>query len=606
MIMLIFVSFQKGAMGDPRTTFVGQFCNTTTAVSGAILADNFVPAMDNLSTLVNANGFGTTVVGKGPNAVFALGQCLEDLDSIDCMLCFSEIRSQLPKCYPNRGGRIYLDGCFGRYENYAFFDEVFDSKDTKICSYKRNSSNQHFHEVAREAVGNVSSEARKNQGFAVGSVSNFNSTVYVLSQCWKNLGKASCSSCLNAAASQLLSCSRATEGWALYAGCYMRYSTELFWNVDQETSSSSGKSNILWIVLGSSLGGFLLTIGIIVVWRKGHFRCNKKRGSLRDLYGPGLSAAVSQSNLSFRYEELKRATKNFSPANKLGQGSYGTVYKAALSDGKEVAVKRLFLNTRQWVDQFFNEVNLINQVRHKNLAKLLGCSVDGPESLLLYEYYHNRSLDLFIFGENRNKHLDWQLRFDIIRGLAEGLSYLHEESETRIIHRDIKASNVLLDDKFKPKITDFGLARSFSQDQTHLSTGIAGTLGYLAPEYIVHGHLTEKADVYSFGILIFEIVTGKRFSNPVGSQAGHSLLAKIWNCYKAGTLAQIIDESIYKENKKDEILHVVETGLLCAQANPRSRPTMTKVVELLRSSRSEEELVLTHPPFFEVSIESVV
>lgn len=252
MIMLILLRFHKGAMGDPRTSVVAQFCSSTSAVSGAILADNFVPAMDNLSTLVDANAFGTTVFGKGPNAVFALGQCLGDLGSIDCKLCFSEIRSQLPKCYPNTGGRIYLDGCFGRYENYSFFNEVFDSKDTKLCSYKRNSSNLHFREVVREAVGNVSSEARKNQGFAVGSVSSFNSMVYVLAQCWENLENASCSSCLNAAASQLLSCSPATEGRALYAGCYMRYSTELFWNTDQATSSSDGMSRSLNLLSAST------------------------------------------------------------------------------------------------------------------------------------------------------------------------------------------------------------------------------------------------------------------------------------------------------------------------------------------------------------------
>lgn len=265
MIMLVFVTFGNGAMGDPRTTVAGQFCNNTRAVSGAILAENFVPAMDNLSTLVNANGSGTIVVGEGPNAVFGLGQCFKDLGSIDCELCFSEIRSQLPKCYPGRGGRLFLDGCFGRYENYAFFDEVLDSKDTKICSYDRNSSNvPSFREAVREAVGNVSSEVIKNQGFAVASVSNFNSRAYVLAQCWENLGKALCSSCLNAAASSILSCLPATEGRALYAGCYMRYSTELFWNVNQETSSSNGKFAILDLLFSSFRNMLLLVLFIFL------------------------------------------------------------------------------------------------------------------------------------------------------------------------------------------------------------------------------------------------------------------------------------------------------------------------------------------------------
>ncbi|XP_042496153.1 cysteine-rich receptor-like protein kinase 2, partial [Macadamia integrifolia] len=245
--------------------------------------------------------------------------------------------------------------------------------------------------------------------------------------------------------------------------------------------------------------------------------------------GAGFSASISQSKLNFRYQELRNGTKNFDTSNKLGQGSYGTVYKAVLPDGREVAVKRLFLNTRQWIDQFLNEVDLINCLHHKNLVKLLGRSTDGPESLLVYEYYFNKSLDQIIFDHSRAKVLHWEKRLDIIQGVAEGLSYLHEESEIRIIHRDIKASNVLLDDNFKPKITDFGRARSFAEGLIHLSTGVAGTLGYMAPEYVFHGHLTEKVDLYSFGVLILEVVTGQRCSSEVGSQGRKSFLARVCN-----------------------------------------------------------------------------
>ncbi|XP_077244213.1 cysteine-rich receptor-like protein kinase 2 isoform X2 [Tasmannia lanceolata] len=599
LFMFMVSSFVRTSMSDPRTQVAGLFCNTTVAVSGAVLAENFVRAMDNLSSLVTQNGFGTTIVGEGPNAVFGLAQCLKDLNSIDCRLCFSEIRSMLPKCYPNTGGRIFLDGCFGRYENFSFFNQAMDSEASKVCSFSRNSSEpEKFRQVVKAVIGNVSLEAQRNKGYAVGSASAFNLTLYALAQCWENLNKELCSSCLNDAASSIALCTPATEGRSLYAGCYMRYSTGIFWNINQTGSHSSGKNKVLWIMLGS-FGGFLvflLLIGI-VIW--------KKRSILRksnDLYGLGLSVAISQSKLNVRYEELKKATQNFDSSNKLGQGSNGAVYKGVLSDGREVAIKRLFLNTRQWVDQFFNEVDLVNQVRHKNLVKLLGCSADGPESLLVYEYFFHKSLDQFLFDTNQAKHLDWQKRFDIIQGVAEGLCYLHEESEIRIIHRDIKASNILLDDNFKPKITDFGLARSFTQGQTHLSTGIAGTLGYMAPEYVVHGHLTEKADVYSFGVLIFEIVMGKRSSSGVGSQHGQSFLAKIWSHYKANTIESLIDRIFYDESVKDEILHVVHVGLLCTQATPSYRPTMTKVLELLRSNRDQGELFPTEPPFLDVLV----
>ncbi|KAG0456130.1 hypothetical protein HPP92_023918 [Vanilla planifolia] len=468
--------------------------------------------------------------------------------------------------------------------------------------FHQNSSNPSvFSQVVKEAVGNVSLNAKNDKGFAVGSSSISNLRVYALAQCWENLNKSLCSSCLDAAASSILSCSPGTEGRALYAGCFMRYSTSLFWNVNNTSSSSSGKSKTIWIAIGLVIGGILvIAMGILYAQRKG-LLTRKKSPSLTDLYGPEIALAISQSNLNFKYEDLKKATNYFCLSNKLGQGSYGTVYKGVLSDGKEVAVKQLFLNTRQWIDQFFNEVNLVNQVRHKNLVRLLGCSLDGAESLLVYEFYQNRSLDLFIFDETPDKLLDWPQRFDIIQGIAEGLSYLHEESDTRIIHRDIKASNILLDDKFKPKITDFGLARSFAQDQTHLTTGIAGTLGYLAPEYIVHGHLTEKVDVYSFGILVLEIMTGKRCSSSIVSAAEHSLLAKVWNNYKANSLDNIIDKKIYDNNARDEIIQVVLIGLQCTQGDPQSRPTMSRVVEMLRSNRGGDEVVLSDPPFLDVS-----
>lgn len=597
----------KASLGDPQTTVVRQFCNNNSlALSGAVLADNFVAAMDNLSSQVDQNGFGTAVAGTGPNSFYALSQCFGDLGTVDCQLCFSEIRSLLPKCYPYTGGSIFLDGCFGRYENYSFFNEIFDSDDTNVCSYGKNSSNPtSFSEAVKVVVSNVTSEAKKKQGFAVGSASVSESQVYALAQCWENLNKTLCSSCLDAAASSIVLCTPATEGHALYAGCYVRYSNQLFWNVNQTSSNSSGNhtNKVIWIILGVLLGGFLLIVGI-VAWRKRGY-WSKSNVSLRDMYRPELSAAFSQSNLNFRYEELRKATDNFNLSNKLGQGSYGTVYKAVLSNGKEVAVKRLFLNTRQWVDQFLNEADLINQVRHKNLVKLLGCSVDGPESLLVYEYCSNRSLDLFIFDENHDKHLVWQQRLDIIQGVAEGLSYLHEELETRIIHRDIKASNILLDEKFMPKITDFGLARSFAAEKTHLSTGIAGTLGYMAPEYVVYGHLTEKADVFSYGVLILEIVTGKRCGSGIGTRGGNLPLAKIWDHYKTGMVEKLIEECIYKESVKADILHVMHIGLFCVQANPHYRPTMAKVVELLRSSRNEEEVVLTDPPFLDVAMEDI-
>ncbi|CAN6453207.1 unnamed protein product [Victoria cruziana] len=377
----------------------------------------------------------------------------------------------------------------------------------------------------------------------------------------------------------------------------MRYSINSFWNKNQTSSHSSGPNNTLWIIIGSVAFGASIMVGL-VIW---NFRASFSRSNgdnLKDLHGSGLSTVLAQSKLNYGYDELRDATNDFDSVNQLGQGGCGTVYKGVLSNGRVVAVKRLFINTRQWADQFLNGVDLISRLRHKNLVKLLGCSLDGPESLVVYEYCHNKSLDLFIFAPCQGKKLGWHKRLEIIQGIAEGLSYLHEESDVRIIHRDIKASNVLLDEKFNPKITDFGLARFFAEDQTHLSTGIAGTLGYMAPEYIIHGQLTEKADVYSFGVLVLEIVTGLQCSNSTGSSDGQFFLAKIWNHYKTNTVEEILDRCVDEKDKED-MLHVVQVGLLCTQATPSLRPSMSRVVEMLRD-REEEEGAPSDPPFLDI------
>jgi len=244
-------------------------------------------------------------------------------------------------------------------------------------------------------------------------------------------------------------------------------------------------------------------------------------------------------------------------------------------------------------------VNLISRVQHKNLVKLLGFSVDGIDRLLVYEYLPNKSLDRFLFKGNMGKELYWKRRYDIILGIAGGLAYLHQESEIRIIHRDIKASNILLDQHFKPKIADFGLVRYFAEDQTHLTTGIAGTKSYIAPEYLEHGHLTEKVDVYSFGILVLEIISGKKNQAPLHTNDMPSLLTMVWNHYLSGTLLNIIDSKI-QEHCQEEILQVVHVALLCTQASATLRPSMSEVIMFL-TSKDPNLPAITQPPFMDVN-----
>uniref|UniRef100_A0A453GB51 Protein kinase domain-containing protein n=1 Tax=Aegilops tauschii subsp. strangulata TaxID=200361 RepID=A0A453GB51_AEGTS len=221
-----------------------------------------------------------------------------------------------------------------------------------------------------------------------------------------------------------------------------------------------------------------------------------------------LFTIVGRPNI-FSYGEIKSATDSFSLSNILGRGGYGPVYKGKLLDGRIVAVKQLSSTSHQGKKEFMTEIATISAVQHRNLVKLHGCCIDSKTPLLVYEYLEQGSLDQAIFGKT-DLNLDWRTRFEICVGIARGLAYLHEESSMRIVHRDIKASNVLLDADLNPKISDFGLARHYKDSMTHLNTGVAGTLGYLAPEYAMMGHLTEKADVFAFGVVALEILAGRR------------------------------------------------------------------------------------------------
>ncbi|KEH36480.1 G-type lectin S-receptor-like Serine/Threonine-kinase [Medicago truncatula] len=213
----------------------------------------------------------------------------------------------------------------------------------------------------------------------------------------------------------------------------------------------------------------------------------------------------------FDFNTIILATNNFLEANKLGQGGFGSVYRGRLIEGQEIAVKRLSQTSEQGVEEFKNEVKLIAKLQHRNLVRLLGCCVDRDEKLLVYEYMENRSLDSILFDKARKPLLDWKKRFDIICGIVRGLLYLHHDSRLRIIHRDLKASNILLDGKMNPKISDFGMARIFGRDQTEANTlRVVGTYGYMSPEYAMDGNFSVKSDVFSFGVLVLEIISGKK------------------------------------------------------------------------------------------------
>ncbi|CAL5405751.1 unnamed protein product [Camellia sinensis] len=298
----------------------------------------------------------------------------------------------------------------------------------------------------------------------------------------------------------------------------------------------------------------------------------------------------------FDFATIANSTNQFSIDNKLGVGGFGPVFKGRLEDGQEIAVKGLSKYSRQGVDEFKTEVSCIAKLQHRNVVKLLGCCIQEEEKMLIYEFMPNKSLDFFIFDESRKTLLDWPKRFHIIIGIVRGLLYLHQDSRLRIIHRDLKASNILLDIEMNPKISDFGMARIFGGNEIEGNTEkVVGTYGYMSPEYVVNGLFSVKSDVFSFGVLVLEIVSGKRNKGFFHPDHHLNLLGHAWRLYKEDRSMELIDEAARDKCCLSEALRSIHVGLLCVQQHPKDRPTMSSVVLMLGS---EDALPLPKQPGF--------
>ncbi|KAL9236706.1 hypothetical protein vseg_011342 [Gypsophila vaccaria] len=283
----------------------------------------------------------------------------------------------------------------------------------------------------------------------------------------------------------------------------------------------------------------------------------------------------------FEFTKLANATNNFAVTNKLGQGGFGPVYKGILEDGQPIAVKRLSRASGQGLQEFVNEVVVISKLQHKNLVKLLGCCVEGEEKLLVYELMPNNSLDAIIFDSVQRNTLDWEKRFVIIQGICRGLLYLHRDSRLRIIHRDLKPSNILLDEDFNPKISDFGMARIFGSKQDQANTlRVVGTYGYMSPEYAMEGQFSEKSDVFSFGVLLLQIVSGKR-NNDFQNHASLNLLAYAWKLWNDNNMLSLIDATSFRPCFETQMLKCIQVGLLCVQESPVDRPNVSELIAML-------------------------
>ncbi|CAK9142570.1 unnamed protein product [Ilex paraguariensis] len=304
---------------------------------------------------------------------------------------------------------------------------------------------------------------------------------------------------------------------------------------------------------------------------------------------PGLALGFNQS--SFTYDDLAAATGGFSRGNLLGQGGFGYVHKGVLPNGKEVAVKSLKNGSGQGEREFQAEVDIISRVHHRHLVSLVGYCIAGSQRMLVYEFVPNNTLEFHLHGAGRPT-MDWPTRLRIALGSAKGFAYLHEDCHPRIIHRDIKTANILIDLSFEAKVADFGLAKLSSDNYTHVSTRIMGTFGYLAPEYASSGKLTEKSDVYSYGIMLLELITGRR---PVDVSSDDDSLVDwarpiLTHVTEGGSYEELVDPRLENNYDPQEMLRMVSCATACIRHSARRRPKMSQIVRALEGDMSLDAL----------------
>ncbi|XP_019172330.1 PREDICTED: cysteine-rich receptor-like protein kinase 3 [Ipomoea nil] len=591
-VVMLVVSVSEPAFSDPQTNQIGSLGCSTYNVTDAQdyyireLNLSFVDLRNQLSG--GDKRFATTT----QRAVYAMVQCRKYLSTADCVACFDAAVLVTRNCpIATNSAIVIFDGCFLRYQESYFYDQITDritAGTYPVCGNRTARNQQIFNASTQQLLNELLLATPRIHGFYAAvkleepGGRGGGATSYAVAQCAETVTQSSCQDCLSLAYNNIKSClPNSADGRAVDAGCFLRYSDTPFFADNQTTDitpflgrgSSSGKKKPIL------LAGVVGTVGIILVLAA-LFLLYRQSGKQNNAWRKGSIVGAE----SYIYKDLKAATNDFSEENILGKGGFGDVYKGTLQNGDVVAVKKLTTICSRAKTNFETEVSLITNANHPNLIRLLGYSGNEKVLILVYEYMANASLDRYIYGEKRGM-LNWKQRIDIILGTARGLAYLHEQFDVCIIHRDIKSSNILLDDEFHPKIADFGLARLLPENKSHLTTKFAGTLGYTAPEYAIHGHLSEKADIYSFGIVILEIISGKRSSDLQVEPITGYLLEQAWKLYENDEHLGLVDNSLdSNEYEAKEVKRMLEIALVCTQSPSNIRPSMSEVVVMLSST----------------------
>ncbi|XP_027178637.1 cysteine-rich receptor-like protein kinase 2 [Coffea eugenioides] len=594
LMILVAVSIcLKPATSDPQINLLNQGCSQYNATNTRNFFNNLNATFADLRNQLSQQNklFATAQQSRSSDPVDAMVQCRDYVSSADCVACFNAAVAQIRNCSAANGARVIYDGCFLRYESNNFYDQSTLPGNVQICSNRTASQATIFGAEAQALLKDLQLATPRINGYFAASKRQVSPdvSVYGVAQCAETISESGCEDCLTVAYGNIQGCLPNADGRAIDAGCFLRYSQTSFFPDNQTTNITpflgGGKSSKKKAIIGGVVGGagLLIVALALYLW----YRLHRKPKAAQK--GNILGATELQGPVTYNFNVLKTATNNFSEESKLGEGGFGEVYKGALKNGTIVAVKKLNITSGRAKANFESEAKLISNVHHRNLIRLLGCASKGPELLLVHEYMANGSLDRYLYGDKKG-YLNWKQRFDIIFGTARGLAYLHDQYHVSIIHRDIKPSNILLDDDFQPKICDFGLARLMPEDRSHLSTKFAGTLGYTAPEYAIHGHLSEKVDTYSFGVVVLEIISGRRSSDMTIEPVSEYLLEQAWKLYENDMHLKLVDATLDPNDyRTEDMKKILEIALICTQSQPSDRPTMSEVVVMLSSERSSEQ-----------------
>ncbi|CAL5345859.1 unnamed protein product [Camellia sinensis] len=534
-LSLILTNLVGLTIAQPDLLF--NYCTeTSNYTSNSTYQTNLNTLLSSLSSNTDKYGFYSSSVGENSDRVNAIVLCRGDVQLETCRSCINNATSKLIQVCPNQKEAIgWYELCMLRYSNNYINGTVTDNPPffQPNQNYVKNTSLEQFNNDLRTLLDRLRSQASSGdlrRKFAAGNTTapEFK-TIYGLEQCTPDLSEQQCGDCLTKAIEAIPSfCAGKQGGRFATPSCNFRFETYSFFNEIPTDSPPAGPA-------------------------QPHVRPEAKNQRKRKQRKPKKNVELCKDmdeistveSLQYDFDTISVATNNFSDANKLGQGGFGVVYWGRLPNRQEIAVKRLSSDSGQGELEFKNEVMLVAKLQHRNLVRLLGFCLEGIERILIYEFVTNSSLDNFIFNPINRAQLDWDTRYKIIRGISRGLLYLHEDSRLRIIHRDLKASNVLLDAQMNPKISDFGMARLFVLDETQGNTSrIVGTYGYMAPEYAMHGQFSVKSDVFSFGVLVLEIVSGQKNNCFQNGDNVEDLLSYAWKTWREGTISNLIDPAL--------------------------------------------------------------